>query len=63
MNTEQATAYLATRTANEIIEAATWLWNAAGADWNGERISLLTNGRWVRQPGAANVAVAKLLAQ
>jgi len=51
MTTNEAIAFLNAQNANKVREAATFYFDAAGADWDGEALSLLRNGSWYRHGG------------
>jgi hypothetical protein len=51
MTKHDAIAYLNTLPSNTVREAATFYFDAAGADWDGEVLSLLRNGQWYRHAG------------
>jgi hypothetical protein len=62
MTNADATKFLQSRRANEIIEAATYFYgDVAGADWDGSRISTLRNGQWYRHSEAANPCIARTI--
>ncbi|MEQ1518030.1 MAG: hypothetical protein ABL931_16240 [Usitatibacteraceae bacterium] len=48
MTSAEAIAYLNSRSANEVREAATFYFAVAGADWDSKVLSTLRNGQWYR---------------
>lgn len=51
MTRAEAIAFLNTQSPNAVREAATFYFDSAGADWDGECLSILRAGSWYRHGG------------
>jgi hypothetical protein len=61
MTTHDAIAFLNAQNANNVREAATFYFDAAGADWDGKALSLLRNGSWYRHSDALAFGLARYM--